>query len=247
MEVKVIFQGFPGKMTRGYMSWSSVVYVESANKKLVYDTGGFVERSELPVRFEKFGIDLNDIDILVLSHFHHDHVINFDYFPNARILMHEKEVQWLKTKPSDWAVPNYLFPAVQQTGRLEIVSEDREILPGVSTLLSPGHTPGLMALVLDEKDKTTVIAGDAVKNVKEFISGKVDMSLDNTASANSIKKIREIGDIVIPGHDRVIEVNGEQIRTITSCCERIMVPEGVVQPGRSKQFDLQIEPSDFRT
>lgn len=245
MEMKLIFQGFPGKMTRGYMSWSAVVYIKSGNHSIVFDTGGFVERSELPKRFKKLGIDMGSIDMLVLSHFHHDHVINFDYFPNAQILMHEKEVEWILSNPADWAVPNYLFPAVQQTGRLELVTDDHEILPGIHTLLSPGHTPGMMALVLREDDETTVVAGDAVKNMKELITGKVDMSLDDVASANSIKKIKKIADIVIPGHDRVIKVSGNQITAVTSCYESIQIPKGVVHQNRPERIDLEIEPSDF--
>lgn len=237
----MIFHGFPGKMTRGYMSWSSVVLVDTGKQKILFDTAGYAERPEIPKRFKQLGIEMTDIDILVLSHFHHDHVINYDYFTNARILIHEKEVEWIDSGVFDWATPKYLFPIVVSTGRLEVISEDKEIAHGVQTLLSPGHTPGCMSLVLrDSNLPTTVLAGDAVKNMKELVTGKVDMSWNNEDSANSIRRIKEIGEIIIPGHDRILQNSNDKIKALTSCHETIFVPKGVLDPLHEKSIDLII-------
>jgi glyoxylase-like metal-dependent hydrolase (beta-lactamase superfamily II) len=246
MKVDVLFQGFPGRMTRGYMSWSSIVYVEHAGHKILFDTGGMGERNELPKRFAEHGLKIDDIDILVLSHFHHDHVMNFDYFRNARILLHEKEAEWVLSNPDDWPTPKYLFPALQATGRLELISKDEEILPGIQTLLSPGHTPGCMSLVLRDKDMpTTVLAADAVKNITELATGQVGMSLNNAASAETIRKIREIAEIVIPGHDRILRVTPDKIIATTSCHEVITVPQGVLDVAAPKQIELVIQPTSM--
>jgi glyoxylase-like metal-dependent hydrolase (beta-lactamase superfamily II) len=246
VEVHVILQGFPGKMTRGYMGWSSVVLVDTGDHKILFDTGGFGERPEIPKRFKELGIKMTDVDILVLSHFHHDHVINFDYFTKARILLHEKEVEWINSEIFDWACPKFLFPVVESTGRLEIIHGDVEIAPGVQTLLSPGHAPGCMALVLREPNRpTTILAGDAVKNMNELVTGKVDMSWDNEASANSIRRIREIGEIIIPGHDRVLQLSDGKVKALTSCHETIFIPKGVADPLNVKSIDLHIEPTEF--
>jgi len=246
MKIDVLFRGFPGRMTRGYMGWSSIVHVEHAGHKLLFDTGGMGERPELPKRFAEHGLSIKDIDILVLSHFHHDHVMNFDYFDKARILLHEKEAAWVLSNPDDWPTPKYLFPALQNTGRLELIRKDEEILPGIQTLLSPGHTPGCMSLVLrDQNMPTTVLAGDAVKNMTELATGQVGMSLDNAASARSIRRIREIAQIVIPGHDRILQVTPDRIIATTACHEVITIPQGVVDPDASKQIELLIQPTSM--
>ncbi len=246
MKVDVLFQGFPGRMTRGYMGWSSIVYVEHAGHKILFDTGGMGERNELPKRFAEHGLKIDDIDILVLSHFHHDHVMNFDYFRNARILLHEKEAAWVLSNPDDWPTPKYLFPVLQSTGRLELIGKDQEILPGIQTLLSPGHTPGCMALVLrDQNMPTTVLAADAVKNITELATGQVGMSLDNAASAKSIRKIREIAEIVVPGHDRVLQVTADKIIATTCCREVITVPQGVLDAAAPEQIELVIQPTSM--
>jgi hypothetical protein len=47
MKIDVIFQGFPGRTERGYMGWSSVVFIETQDAKILFDTGGTGERSVL--------------------------------------------------------------------------------------------------------------------------------------------------------------------------------------------------------
>jgi glyoxylase-like metal-dependent hydrolase (beta-lactamase superfamily II) len=246
MEVHMILQGFPGKMTRGYMGWSSVVLVDTGEQKILFDTGGYGERAEIPKRFKQLEIEMTDVDILVLSHFHHDHVINYDYFTNARIMIHEKEVEWVQSDIFDWAAPKHLFPIVESTGRLEVIKGDVEIAPKVHTLLSPGHTPGCMALILKDSNRpTTILAGDAVKNMHELVTGRVDMSWDNEASAKSIRRIREVGEIIIPGHDRILQLSQNKVKALTSCHETIFIPKGVAHPLDSKTIDLMIEPTEF--
>ncbi|MEN6412329.1 MAG: MBL fold metallo-hydrolase [Veillonellales bacterium] len=248
MKIDVLFQGFPGKITRGYMSWSSVVYVETVGHKILFDTGSMVERSELPKRFAEHGLRMDDIDLLVLSHFHHDHIMNFDYFKNARILLHEQEAEWVSQDVEDWPVPKYLFPVLQNSGRLELIQKDEEILPGVSTLLSPGHTPGCMSLVLRDHDMPiTVLAGDAVKNISELATGEVAMSWDNAASARTIRKIRQTADVVIPGHDRILRILPGKIAATTSCHETITIPPGTADAESSRDINLTIEPTSLPT
>ena len=243
MKTELIFQGFPGKMSTGYMGWSSVVYIETQGIKILFDTASAGRRSEIRNRLEEQGVKAEDIDILVLSHFHEDHVYNFDYFKKAKVLMHAKEAEWVESEPDAWPVPKFLYPILISTGRLEMVSKDIEIAPGVSTLFTPGHTPGGMSLVLRDKDMpTTVVAGDAVKNLTELATGKVAMSWNNEISALSIAKIRDLAEIVIPGHDRILKVNSDKIIATTSLYEEIVIPPGVVE-DKERSLKLVVEPT----
>jgi glyoxylase-like metal-dependent hydrolase (beta-lactamase superfamily II) len=226
------------------MGWSSVVYVEAAGTRILFDTGGQGKRSDIRSRLEELQIKAADIDILVLSHFHDDHVYNFDYFKKARILLHAKEAEWVLTDPDWFPVPKFLYPALVNTGRLELIREDTEIVPGVQTLHSPGHTPGCMALVLRAPGMpTTVLAGDAVKNISELATGKVALSRDDAASARSIAKIRDLAEIVVPGHDRLLQVTPDNILATTSIHETIIVPPGVADREKPRYLELVIEPT----
>ncbi len=244
MRIELVFQGCPGKLARGYMGWSSVVYIEAAGKKIVFDTGGPVKRCDLRARLQELGTSAADIDILVVSHFHDDHVYSFDYFSKAQILLHARESAWVLSHPDAFSIPQHLYPALAGTGRLQLISDDVEIVPGVSTMLLPGHTPGSMGLLLREDNQpTTVLSGDAVKNLAELASGTVGMSLDNEASARSIAKVRDIADVVIPGHDRLLRVEPDRFVAGPAVRETIVLAPGIVDRDRPKCFDLVVEPS----
>jgi glyoxylase-like metal-dependent hydrolase (beta-lactamase superfamily II) len=246
MKMELVFQGFPGKLSRGYMGWSAVVYIETQGKKIVFDTGGPGKRNDLRARLQECGANADDIDILALSHFHDDHVYNFDYFPKAKILLHAKEAEWVKTDPDFFAIPKYLYPAMENTGRLQLIEGDVEIAPGVQTIFTPGHTPGCMSLVLRDKDMpTTVLAGDAVKNISELATGKVAMSWNNDCSAQSIAKIRKLAEVVVAGHDRMLQIFPDKVSAISSIHETIIIPPGVTDGGKPWYLELVIEPSSL--
>jgi hypothetical protein len=90
-----------------------------------------------------------------------------------------------------------------------------------------------------------VLAGDAVKNITELATGQVGMSLDNAESAKTIRRIREIAEIVVPGHDRILQVTPDKIIATTSCHEVITVPQGVLDVAAPKQIELVIQPTSM--
>lgn len=242
MKYELVFPGFPGRMTSGTLGWGAMVYLEQGPHKIMFDTAGPGKRIQVLQRLQEMGIDANEIDMLILSHFHYDHVYNYDYFPNARIIMHQVEADWVASNPGNYAIPPHFYEAIKQTGRLELVQKDEEIVPGIETLLVPGHTPGGMALVLrDPNMPVTVVAGDAVKNMAELADGKVPKAWDAAATARSIKKIRDIAEVVIPGHDRILQVTGDRICALTSLHETIVIPAGVADKEQPTRFELIIE------
>ena len=95
MKYELVFPGFPGRMTSGTLGWGAMVYIEHGSHKIMFDTAGPGKRIEVLQRLQEVDIDPSKIDYLVLSHFHYDHVYNYDYFPNSRILMHQNEIDWL--------------------------------------------------------------------------------------------------------------------------------------------------------
>ena len=244
MRLEIIYQGFPGKMASGYMGWSTVVFFESGGKKVLWDTGGPGKRNDIRNRLGALKVQPDEIEMLIISHFHDDHVFNFDLFPKAELLMHRKEAEWVESGTYDWPQPTFLYSIIQKSGRLSLISRDEEILPGVQSIHLPGHTPGCMGLILSGDDMpTTVLTGDAVKNIVELATGKAAMSLDPKATMNSISKVRTIAKIVLPGHDRKLEIQADRIVALTSIHETIIIPSGVVDRDNPRYLELVIEPT----
>ncbi|MDR1243484.1 MAG: MBL fold metallo-hydrolase [Deltaproteobacteria bacterium] len=242
MKMHVVVQGFPGRSVNGSLSWSSVAYIETGKHKILFDTGGPSKRSSLKKRLADIAVDPESITMLVFSHFHDDHIRNYDYFPNAEILFHAVEEDWARELPiSDFAFPEAYYPIIHKTGRVSLVSRDEEIAPGVNAMLVPGHTPGSMALILrDPAMPVTALTGDAVKNMAELATGAVSHSKNAAISAASIRKVRDAADVVLPGHDRLLKVEKDRIVALTEARDGVIVPPDVMEPGKEVLLDLVV-------
>ena len=247
MKIEVVVQGFPGKSVNGSLSWSSVIYIESGKNRILFDTGGPSKRSSLKNHLARLGVEPESIDMLVFSHFHDDHIRNYDYFPNAEILMHQVEDDWAKTLPiKDFAFPEAYYPIIHKTGRVSLIQKDEEIAPGVHSMLVPGHTPGGIALILrDSNHPVTALTGDAVKNMAELSTGQVSHSKNSEVSTDSIRRIREIAEIVVPGHDRVLKIEKDRIVALTEARDGILVPKDVLKVGEEVLLELVVPKNEM--
>jgi methylmalonyl-CoA epimerase len=117
------------------------------------------------------GLTAEDIDIVVASHLHFDHVGGFtalDHgrlvprFPKAKYIAHRAE--WHDaTHPHDRNRASYLqenFVPLQDAGVLTLVDDDTEIVPGVRYRRSGGHTPNHQVLMIQSGGRTAVFTAD---------------------------------------------------------------------------------------
>lgn len=158
-----------------------------------------------------------DIDILVLSHLHYDHVGNARMFDNGktRIVTHNDELAGVKTIEGP---VNGAHLVSQYSGiPMEGTAGDCEILPGVRLINTPGHTWGTMSLQIDlPNDGTKIFTSDAIYLADSYGPPAIGAAIvwDNRKWLESVEKIRSIADKtgaeVIFGHD---EEQIKQIRT----------------------------------
>ena len=118
------------------------------------------------------GLTVEDIDLVLASHLHFDHVGGFTAlakdgslvprFPNARYLAHRGE--WHDaTHPHERNRASYLqenFVPLQAAGVLTLVDEGAEIMPGVRFRWSGGHTPHHQVVMIESGGKTAVFTAD---------------------------------------------------------------------------------------
>lgn len=216
--IDILFQGFPGKATHhGGLGWSTVVLMRGHGRIALMDTGPFGYRRELLRRLSDQGVSPEQITDLVLSHGHHDHMVSFPMFTNAKIYIGADELSWaLKVEPGVTPVPELYVQALSHHPRLVTVQDGEEVLPHLVAHLAPGHTPGSLFLVLSGEDRDIVFTADAAKSRAELISRQADMTLDPKVSAATMDKIwsiwrRRAGNIVIPGHDAPLAIQDGQV------------------------------------
>lgn len=213
MDVIPLASGFPGASDRGFLGWSSCVLLRG-EKPMLFDALGYNERYVLLDRLRRERVEPEAVAVLFLSHFHFDHAVNYRLFPNAVLYLHEEELDYARRSyRDDLAIPIEMLADLESTGRLRLLSGERGDAEGVEWFLAPGHTAGLYALRVQQDDKRLVLASDAVKNLGELLSGQVAMAWDREASARSVASVIERADLVLPGHDRMIEVRRSSAST----------------------------------
>jgi glyoxylase-like metal-dependent hydrolase (beta-lactamase superfamily II) len=239
--MRVICEGFPGKMANGYMGWSSVVLVEQREKKILFDTGGIDKRVDLCPDLLAAGAHPEEIDYLVISHFHLDHIYNYDYFPNAEIILHSDELAYARKGEDPWQ-PHHLLAPVEKTGRLRCVRGGETLASGISVIHLPGHTPGCMGLVLEDPAlPLTVLAGDAIKTIAEMATGKAPMTSAPEQTYASVKKVRSFARQVVPGHDRLLVLEKDRVMARVAARRTIIIPPDIVDRGKERRLELTLE------
>lgn len=153
--------------------------IELGGRRILVDAGGgtttIYSMGLLRGNLAVLGIRPEDIDTVLLSHVHPDHSnglvdeVGRAVFPRSEIVLHEADIAfWSDPSLRDGHVPAatpYLDPA----DRLLAAYKDQmrpasggEVLPGITMLPLPGHTPGHSGYQLDSAGETLVIWGDTV-------------------------------------------------------------------------------------
>jgi glyoxylase-like metal-dependent hydrolase (beta-lactamase superfamily II) len=128
-------------------------------------------------RFEKnlraTGLGFDDIDYVMCTHLHGDHVgwnTRLDNgrwvptFPKARYVFGQHEYEYWATQNAKAEVPPFadsVLPVVE-AGNAEIVTDEFAIGDHVRIVPTPGHTPGHIAIAIGKGKDDAVFAGDLI-------------------------------------------------------------------------------------
>ena len=117
------------------------------------------------------GLRPEDIDYVMCTHLHHDHVgwntklIDGRWvptFPNAKYLMSKKEVEFFQANEhpaASLAMIDSVLPVVE-SGQAQLIASDYQLDDEVWVEPTPGHTPDHFAVRLASKGKGAVVGGD---------------------------------------------------------------------------------------
>ena len=219
----VLIQGFPGKtLHHGGLGWSTVPLLRGHDEVILIDTGSYSYRDPLLERLERLGLGRDDVTSMILTHCHWDHICNYPLFPEAKIFAPNDDLEWALNQPvGTWHIPEFHVEKLGADRRVVRVRDGDEFLPELRAVATPGHTPGHLAYVAKGEQADLIFAGDAAKNQAELMTGKVDMTLDLTASQASIRRLRALAaedpaNVIICGHDRLLGLDGDKLVHLSS-------------------------------
>lgn len=198
--VELLLSGYSVGCDQGSVGFCSV-YLVHGDQRILYDCGHVGRRRALRNALAARGLEPSDIDAVVISHGHYDHIQNADLF--SRVLLHPAEQRYLEAPdPRDNVTPPWTAALLASSDVRPAVEGD-VLMPGVGVIELPGHTPGSIGLTVATGDGLAVLTGDAVSTPGDFQSGRCsNVTYDEDAARASIARVRGLADIVCPGHDR---------------------------------------------
>ena len=170
------------------------------------------------------GYTPEDVDVILVSHMHFDHMGNFEAFPNAKLFVQLDEFTgWSEAVASTLQEPeaeqSWVFSSFDPTdlaraaqgivdGRVVFVKGDEELLPGITARLAKdSHTFGSQWFHIETGNGPYVAAGDTVY----WYSNVEKMWAPGYGQGNSFnlievyrtlqKELKRETDRIIPGHD----------------------------------------------
>ena len=157
---------------------SKLILIDTGSAGQITDTAGVMLDN-----LKAAGVSPGDIDTIVISHFHPDHIDGIKtkdgakVFPNAEILVPEPEwTFWMDDANMGRAtgkVHSYFLNARRIFA--DIAKEVRrfkpgaEVAPGVVSLPAYGHTPGHTAFSVHSGNQSLLVMSDTVRNPYLFV------------------------------------------------------------------------------
>lgn len=163
---------------------TNVFVVRTGERNIIFDVGlgnfleekqrklyGCYQPSRLMSGLTEIGLSPDQIDIVILSHLHWDHVGGAIFndngkpavvFHNAHHYVHRDE--WEDANNPDERTAGVYFPdrlrALEESGRLRLVESDEELLPGVFVRRIGGHTRGQLGVEITSQGEKLVYYAD---------------------------------------------------------------------------------------
>lgn len=184
----------------------------------------------------RFGVSAADVDHVVLSHMHFDHIGNIGLFPNATFTVARAELEFWTGEYSDRAFLSHsgepeetaMVVELERQGRVRLVDGREEIFPGITVTPVRGHTPGQLVTQVATAAGNVVIASDAIHFYDEMEKDRPYWVFhDLEGMYRGFQLLRELEaeptSHVVAGHDPAVMT---RFKAVDDRCVDLTVPIG---------------------
>lgn len=169
----------------------------------------------LPEELAAAGIAAADVSTVVLTHLHTDHigwsVVPGDgdelraYFGNARYVLQRAEYDAVDERRPQ--LRTRLLDPLRDSGQLHLVDGGTtRLAPGVSTVATPGHTPGHQCVLLDAAGERLVVTGDLLVHALQLLEPAQPYALETDkeqarqSRERVLRELAEAGGVLATAH-----------------------------------------------
>jgi N-acyl homoserine lactone hydrolase len=187
----------------GMVAFPNSLLIRGEQDYLV-DPGLIMQGAPLISALSELGVNANDVKNVILTHLHFDHAEGMAAWPMRKTYVHRLENE---------APYAQIVAGSMEMAQLEILDgEQGEIEPGLRWMRTPGHSDGLITLLVETDDGLVAIASDCVGPLPEYFD-EMDLPEDFGPEREELleqwQKIRDLKPaVVIPGHNPPVRLNG---------------------------------------
>jgi glyoxylase-like metal-dependent hydrolase (beta-lactamase superfamily II) len=190
----------------------NVLVLNTGDKLVLFDTGMGSSTmfgpttGKLLASLKAAGIDPKDIDAVVATHAHCDHVwgIMADdgsrHFPNAQIYISQADFDfWTDEAKLAMKDPAYMKPFVEgarknllpNRDRIVFIKDGQEFLPGIQAMAAPGHTVGHTVFMITSDGKTLAAIGDLTHHQVLLVEKpRIEFAYDTDSKQSANTRVR---------------------------------------------------------
>ena len=164
----------------------TTIVVNTGSKLVLIDTGfnnsGAPTTGQMGANLAAAGIDPKQVDTVLISHFHPDHINGLRskegalVYPNAEVVVPTADWDYYMDDARMGTVPEagrgaflvarrVFSPIAKDLRRFDI---GKEAVPGITAIASPGHTPGHVSFIVSSGTSSLMVVGDASNDPRIF-------------------------------------------------------------------------------
>lgn len=214
--------------------------LRSEGKTVIVDTGlGDKGRADFPpsnlfANLQAAGITPEEVDVVVNTHLHIDHVgwnttrqgdAWVPTFPRARYLISRTDWNYF-SEPERANTIAYMQDSVlplASTGQLELVDGMHAVTGEITLVPTPGHTPGHMCVAIVSGEERAMVIGDLAHHPVQLTETEWSVVLDinpqqaAATRAQIVERLERDGGLVLGGHfpppgiGRLVRLEGRRL------------------------------------
>lgn len=177
------------------------VLINTGREVVLFDTGLGGDAGQTARHLAAAGYAADAVDVVVLTHFHPDHIGGLSgrggapTFPSARYVAPEAEYAfWTGDVPERLARVSNLVEGkvVPLRDRMTMVSDDGEVVPGIRAVAAHGHTPGHTAFHIESGGRRLLLTADTANHFVASLQRpdwQVRFDMDKDAAAATRKRL----------------------------------------------------------
>lgn len=179
----------------GMIAWPNTMLL-TGPRPVVVDPGYQTQGDMLVGALAARGLTPEDVDTVLATHLHSDHISALPQLDDVDLFVHELEIETPHGRAHRGA---------RDRARVQLLQGDAgQVLPGIRWIHTPGHSPGHVAFLVDTDDGLVAIAGDTLGPDPSWFAEMTlpDEHPERAAHLGAFARLREAAPaVVIPGHN----------------------------------------------